>query len=222
MIPDLSNIFSRYEALVIEADAIFEQVSSKYSDCVPCSKGCSDCCYAMFDLSLMEAIYLNSYFVKNFGFGRERSNILTRASDIDRQITKLKRKLYQDSKDGVPAEEIMLKVASIKMKCPLLDETDTCLLYDKRPITCRLYGIPTAISGKGHVCSKTDFKKGESYPTVHMEKIQNRLAGLSQDISTLVHSKYKELHHVYAPVSMVLLTKYDENYLGIKPAKNEE
>ena len=37
-----------------------------------------------------------------------------------------------------------------------------------------------------------------------------------------VESRFKELHEVYVPLSMALLTRYDEAYLGIGPAKREE
>ena len=82
--------------------------------------------------------------------------------------------------------------------------------------------MPSAIAGKGHVCGKTAFVKGTPYPTVNMDKIQDRLAGLSQDISDAVHSRFTELHQVYVPVSMALITRYDEAYLGIGPAPKED
>ena len=55
-----------------------------------------------------------------------------------------------------------------------------------------------------------------------MDKIQNRLEDLSRDVATTVQSRFKELHDVYVPLSMALLTRYDEAYLGIGPAKKEE
>ncbi len=81
--------------------------------------------------------------------------------------------------------------------------------------------MPLNINGKGHVCSKTGFSKGGQYPTVHMGAIQQRLDGLSRDIAEAVKSRFKELDQVFVPVSMALMTKYDEQYLGIGPAKKE-
>ena len=43
MIPDLSPIFSRYEVLRAEADALFARVREAQPDCVTCKEGCSDC-----------------------------------------------------------------------------------------------------------------------------------------------------------------------------------
>lgn len=222
MIADLSPIFSRYEALVAEADALFTHVRAAHEDCVTCHKGCSDCCHALFDLSLVEAMYLNAAFTEAFGYGKERSDILLRAADIDRQTTRIKRELYRASKSGADPADIMRQAAAVRIRCPLLDEADQCLLYDKRPLTCRIYGIPTAIGGKGHVCGKTAFSKGGAYPTVNMDKLHSRLAGLSQDIASAVNSRFTEMHQVYVPVSMALTTSYNDDYLGIGPAKKED
>ncbi len=222
MIPDLTDIFARYENLRAEADTLFDRVREACPQCVTCKEGCSDCCHAMFDLSLVEAMYIHRAFEKAFNYGPERSAILERASELDRHITRLKRELYRAEKDGESPEAIMSVAAKVKMRCPLLDDEDRCLMYEARPITCRLYGVPTAIGGQGHVCGFSAFEKGRPYPTVHMDKMQARLEDLSKEIATAAKSRFKELHEVYVPLSMALLTRYDEAYLGIGPAKKED
>ncbi len=212
---DLSEIFLKYEGLVAEADALFSRVEKEYSVCVACKKGCSDCCYALFDLSLVEAMYLNRRFGEQFGFGPERSAIVERAGDVDRQLIRLKRHAHRDVQKGRDAQDILEEMARIRVRCPLLGEADACELYAFRPITCRLYGIPTAIGGKGHTCGKSAFEAGKPYPTVHIDKIHQRLAALSQEIRDVLKSRFKELHTVLVPVSMALLTSYDVEYLGI-------
>lgn len=229
MIPDLSPFFIRYEALVKSVDAVFERVASTHGACVKCHSGCSDCCHALFDLSLIEALYLNTRFKERFSYGAKRSAILTEAAAADRRITVLKRDYFRTMRDKgreVVTEEaateavhdVMEQVAHDRVRCPLLGADDTCLMYEERPITCRLYGIPTEIEGKAHVCGKSGFLPGTPYPTVHLGKIQDRLDELSLDVQNAVQSRFKELHKVYVPVSMALLTNYDEKYLGIGPA----
>ena len=229
MIPDLSPFFIRYEALVKSVDAVFEQVARTHATCVKCHSGCSDCCHALFDLSLIEALYLNTRFKERFSYGAKRSAILTEAAAADRRITVLKRDYFRTMRDKgreVVTEEaateavhdVMEQVAHDRVRCPLLGADDTCLMYEERPITCRLYGIPTEIEGKAHVCGKSGFLPGTPYPTVHLGKIQDRLDELSLDVQNAVQSRFKELHKVYVPVSMALLTNYDEKYLGIGPA----
>lgn len=70
-------------------------------------------------------------------------------------------------------------------------------------------------------CAAVDFAAGASYPTVHLDKIQERLDRLSVEIRDRVQSRFKELHEVFVPVSMALLTNYDDAYLGIGPAPKE-
>ena len=221
MIPDLTPIFARYAELRDEADAIFAHVAREYPDCVTCHEGCSDCCHALFDLSLVEGMAVNQAFNAAFGHGRERSDILTRASETDRALTRHKRELFRAEKDGESPEAIMARAAALRMRCPLLGPDERCLLYAARPITCRLYGIPTEIGGVAHVCGLSRFDKGRTYPTVRLERFHARLDALSREIAETVQSRF-ELGEVYVPLSMALLTRYDENYLGIGPAKAED
>lgn len=214
MIPDLTEIFKEYEQLRDRTDALFKKIGECYPDCVKCRKGCDDCCHALFDLSFVEAMYLNKAFQENFEHGPLRSRILEDASAIDRNLTKLKRELYQAEKNGADTGEIMEQVAKARVSCPLLNEEGTCAMYENRPITCRLYGIPQEIGGKSHVCGLSGFVGGEKYPAVKLAKIQDRLEELSKKIAVLAKSRFK-LNEVYVPLSMALLTNYDESYLGI-------
>lgn len=219
MSADLSAIFSKYEMLVAEADALFNRVRDMYPDCVTCARGCSDCCHALFDLGLVEAMYLNSKFTESFDFGPERSAVLERASDADRVAYKIKKRIYKASSDGGDPATLLAEAARERIRCPLLGDDDACVLYDYRPITCRLYGIPTAINGMAHTCGLTAFRKGERYPTVALNKIQDKLTELSLEIVKITGSRYTDLHNVYVPVSMALMTQYNDTYLGVAPAK---
>lgn len=214
MLPDLGSVFSRYETLRAEADALFTHISSRHADCVACHPGCSDCCHALFDLSLVEAMYLNSAFQKAFPHGLQRSRILEKASVTDRNLTRIKRSLYNAEKGGESAEKILERASALRMACPLLDDDNHCLLYEHRPITCRLYGVPLAIGADSHVCGTSGFEKGANYPTVRLGLLQARLEELSGEIAKATRSPF-DLHDVYVPLSMALLTTYDEKYLGL-------
>ena len=50
---DLSPYFKKYEALVATADEAFDRVKKSHADCVKCGEKCADCCFALFDLTLM-------------------------------------------------------------------------------------------------------------------------------------------------------------------------
>lgn len=219
---ELEAVFEDYERLTAQADELFGRVREQFPAEVACASGCSDCCHALFDLSLVEAMYLNRSFHEAYGFGPTRSAILEAASEADRRTTRLKRHYFQRTRQGASDEEIMKEAARDRIRCPLLGPSDTCLLYDSRPVTCRLYGVPTAIHGKAHVCGKCGFVPGGAYPTVALDRIQDRLADLSRRAATAVGTRFRELHTVYVPVSMALLTKYDDAWLGVGPAPKED
>jgi len=211
---DLTPFFNRYEALLAAADAAFERVKSNHEQEVRCKMGCADCCHALFDLTLIEALYLRRKAVERF---RESDweQLLERANRADRQVYKIKRKAFADQQKGVSTNQVLEEVASQRVRCPLLDEHDACAMYDSRPITCRVYGIPTAIGGKGHTCGRSGFEPGQSYPTVQLDALQEKLLAISSDLVEAIGSRYPRLHELLVPLSMALLTDYDDAYLGI-------
>lgn len=214
--PDFSEFFAKYEALAKNADDLFARIGEQFPDCMRCEIKCSDCCHAVFDLSLVEALYLNTMFHKHLS-PKERSKILERADEADRKAYKMKKELFRASQSGVGTREILEKAATMRVRCPLLGEDDTCQLYDHRPITCRVYGCPTAIGGQGHTCGKTGFKAGEQYPTVNMDRMQDMLVELSLELTQSYPNKNRDLHTLFVPVSMALLTDYNDEYLGFDP-----
>lgn len=217
---DFTKYFKRYEMIIGEADAAFQAVRSQAVDRVCCKEACSDCCHALFDLTLIEALYLNHHF--NQVYSRlTRSKILERADEADRTAYRLKREMFKASQAGASTEKILLQAAQAKVRCPLLNDGDLCDLYTFRPVTCRIYGVPTAIGGQAYSCGHSGFEPGCNYPTVFMDKLQDRLYLLSHELTGSLKTRYRELGSVLVPVSMALLTAYDENYLGLSVPKAE-
>ena len=212
---DFEPFFKEYEALLALADKTFEKVRQEFSDLVKCKVECADCCYALFDLPLIEALYIKHHFNRTFK-GKEKEDLLETANQIDRLIYKLKRKANKDLEAGKSEEEILTELAEARVRCPLLNDQNQCDLYGYRPITCRLYGIPTQIGGKGRTCTLSGFKAGESYPTVNIDILQKKLFQLSERLARAIESRYAGLGEMLVPLSMALLTEYDETYLGVK------
>jgi len=221
-LPDLSPFFERYEQHAREADALFERIRAEYPELVVCREGCSSCCHALFDLSLVEALYLQAEFQKRVPEGAERSVILDEAEKADHAATLIKRRLYEEALAGKDTAALMAEVAAESARCPLLDATERCVLYAARPITCRLYGVPAAIGGKAHTCGKTGFVQGGKYPTVALDKMQERLFALSVELAAQLGTAYTEMASIYVPVSSALLTDYDAAYLEIGSRRKEK
>lgn len=217
---DFTPFFKKYEELVATANQVFDQVKKEFPSCVKCKVGCSDCCHALFDLTLVEALYINHKFNEKFvDQPEEKSALIEKANSADRTVYRIKRAAYKDLENGKPEREILENLGKERVRCPLLNAQEQCDLYENRPITCRFYGIPTAIDGKGHTCGKSDFKPGEQYPTVNLDAIHSRLYQLSDEIVKAIGSRHSRMSDLLVPLSMALLTVYDEEYLGIP--KNE-
>ncbi len=217
---DFSPYFEKYEELVAAAEEAFNRVKNDHPDCVKCGVGCADCCHALFDLTLIEALYINQKF-KAVYQGEVRESLLERANRSDRKVYKIKKKAHTLIKEGCSDEEILERIAAETVRCALLNDKDLCDLYESRPITCRLYGVPTAIGGKGHTCGLSGFSQGEAYPTANLDRIQAALMALSNALVADLKSKYTTMGEMLVPLSMALLTDYNDEYLGLKAGDAE-
>lgn len=211
---DVDSFFKQYENIVQAADQAFEQVRAAHPEAVRCEIKCADCCHALFDLTLVEAMYINRRYQEGFT-PEQKEALIEKANRADRATYKVKRLAQKALEAGTPEAEILSEVAAQRIRCPLLNEQERCSLYAYRPITCRLYGIPTAIAGEAHTCGRSDFLPGKPYPTVNLDAINNRLYGLSSDLIAAIGSRHINMADMLVPLSMALLTVYDEEYLGV-------
>lgn len=218
---DFTPYFNRYESLVFLADETFNKIAQQYPDCVKCTIQCSDCCHALFDLTLIEAIYINHQFNRKFE-GTEKAQLIEKANTTDRKIYKIKRKAYKRLEAGKSEDRILEELSGQRIRCPLLNNEETCDLYAYRPITCRLYGIPTSVGDRGHTCGQSGFVKGKNYPSVKMDVLHQKLYEISLDLVRDIQSQYARLAEILVPLSMAMLTDYDEQYLGTGDAKDAD
>ncbi len=128
----LAPFFHNYELLVDKAEIAFHNVKEKHNDCVKCELHCSDCCNAVFGVFLVEALYIKQHFE---GINEDQKlEALKRAKIVDMAIKDLQNKL-ETFKDDPGMQAYTL--ARERIRCPLLDDNDECVLYHKRP-----YNLP--------------------------------------------------------------------------------
>jgi len=218
---DLTSYFEKYEALVAQADGAFDRVKKAHADCVKCEEKCADCCVALFDLTLIEALYIHHKFNEKYQ-GSEKAELLEKSNRADRRIYKIKREAYNELQAGKNEGEILAAMALERVRCPLLNEKELCDLYDYRPITCRFYGVPTAIGGAGHTCGKSGFKQGEKYPTVNLDAVHSQLQRISAELLRDIQSKNIKLADLLVPLSSAVILDFDDVFLGIAEEPVEE
>ena len=85
-----------------------------------------------------------------------------------------------------------------------MTEEKRCALYRHRPLTCRVYGIPTLIQGSPRVCGQSKFKKGEYYPVFNLDEVNRELYHLSKGMLEEMHDADKEKASLLVSLSRVL------------------
>lgn len=138
----MQDIFERYGSLLREVDTWFASCQAHHPTAITCQRGCSACCRGLFDITLLDALFLRS------GFDRlpedvqdsVRRKALARLDGISSRWT-----AFADPwlLNPIPEEEWdLIMPEEDETPCVLLSEEGTCLVYENRPMTCRLNGIP--------------------------------------------------------------------------------
>jgi Fe-S-cluster containining protein len=138
----LDEILTSYGLLLAEVDTWFARCLAAQPQAIACGAGCSECCRGLFDITLLDACYLK------YGFDRLDAEVqaTVRAKAIAR-LHKLQL-LWLDFCEPYilnyrPEEEWEdLMPEDDETPCPLVTDDGRCLLYNFRPMTCRLNGIP--------------------------------------------------------------------------------
>ena len=202
---DFSYLFEPYDSIVTKADYAFQRMEGEFSECIKCQPHCSDCCHAVFGLFLIEAVFLKRDFDQLDK--EEREAALKSCHEADKAIEKLERTLKEFENDH---QMRAYSMARARIRCPLLNDDDECILYLYRPITCRVYGIPTMIQGMPRVCGKAGFKKEVSYPTFNLGAIHRELYQLSVQLLEDAGGKDPERASLLISVSKAINTPLED------------
>ncbi len=200
-----TSLFRSYELLVDKADAAFQKMKEEHGPQMACELHCSDCCHAVFGLFVIEAAYLKEHF--DHLEPKRKKEALMRCNETERGLRRLEKKIEVHQEDPEMLASILSKE---RIRCPLLDGDQGCVLYEHRPITCRVYGIPTKIQGKARVCGKTKFQKGLSYPAFDLDGMYKYLFELSKELLTMAGSKDPDRAALLVSVPRAISVGLDE------------
>jgi len=138
----MNDILDRYGSLLGEVDRWFDGCLSRHSEDIVCHHGCSECCRGLFDITLLDALYLKRGFdllpLAVQQAVQEKAS--ARLEDLAAEWPDFKRPwmlnhIPEEQWDAMMPEED-------ETSCPLLSDSGACLVYAYRPMTCRLNGIP--------------------------------------------------------------------------------
>lgn len=138
----MERILKRHQELLAQVDAWFTRSMALYPEKISCKSGCSACCRSLFDITLLDACYLKLGFVALSAETREMVlKKVTNRLDLMREQWPefahpyvLNHRPEEDWELLMPEED--------ETPCVLVGQDGRCLVYENRPMTCRLHGIP--------------------------------------------------------------------------------
>jgi Fe-S-cluster containining protein len=147
--PSLEKLLHSYGILLSSVDDWFARCRASSGKDIACAQGCSACCRGLFDITLLDAFYLKQGF-DLLPAGVKRPALL----QAEKRLKEL-RSIWKDYAPPYilnyrPEEEWdALMPDDDRTPCPLLGNNGVCLVYENRPMTCRLHGIPLVdVSGE--------------------------------------------------------------------------
>jgi Fe-S-cluster containining protein len=124
----------------VDIDEWFRRIRQQYPRQMRCGKGCTACCYGLFDISLADAVDVARGFEKLPPDVQQR--VRSRAVDLHSMIRE-----RTFSEDDPRIDQIVDNANS--PACPCLGDAGECLIYEHRPLACRLEGVPMVDVNEG-------------------------------------------------------------------------
>lgn len=138
----MNTLLDRYGELLSKVDDWFRRSLDMHPDRIACCNGCSECCRGLFDITLLDAFYLKRGFDKLPTL--QKNEIIKSAYRRLELLSQVNHSFVEPwLLNGVPEgdwDELMPE--DDEAPCLLLSANGECLVYDYRPMTCRLNGIP--------------------------------------------------------------------------------
>jgi Fe-S-cluster containining protein len=123
-----------YREILRRIDSKFHQIRSLHGRQMQCGKGCAMCCHGLFDISLADAVGVAEGFATLSP--ATQAQVLRRAETVQNSIG-----LHLMERDDPRTDQVADSFAE-PPSCPMLGPSNECLIYDQRPLACRLEGLP--------------------------------------------------------------------------------
>lgn len=140
MISDLPEV-TTYRELLQRLDAWFLAAHHRHPDIIPCRTGCTACCHGPFDISAADVLLIRAGF--------ERLTADQQRDVRDRAGVQLA--LMRQAEPGWGGAYAIGALGEDRFDqlaerlagepCPFLDDAGGCLIYQDRPMVCRMMGL---------------------------------------------------------------------------------
>jgi Fe-S-cluster containining protein len=132
------------------AEDWFHRGQAAALDTLPCREGCSRCCHGPFAITLIEYLELQEGLHALPAHIQDAIHARARAQAATMQATfpMLAQSPSLDDWHERTLDELVTRFGDLP--CPALDADGCCLVYTRRPITCRMMGLPVETDGLVH------------------------------------------------------------------------
>jgi len=125
----------KYRDVLEKADAHFRRAMTAQPEHFECRKGCTLCCFGLFEVSKLDVSLLES------GVGSlsesERRRVVAESETV------LAAHPHPEDWSSVSdSERDRFFEETAAVKCPFLDRRGACSIYENRPLLCRTFGLP--------------------------------------------------------------------------------
>ena len=125
---------SSYKDILDRADRFFGQVAAEQGANLQCGKGCSLCCYGLFEVGSGDIPILAE--------GLAALHPSRRAAIIRRATAIVEESAHPNLRDCSAEEKEAFFDRTESIPCPNLSPAGECLVYESRPLVCRTFGLP--------------------------------------------------------------------------------
>ena len=135
-----------YTRILDRADDFFRSVTESQPQNLQCGRGCSLCCYGLFEIG--------SGDVPLIAEGLAKLHPSRRKMVIRRSLEIIAASKHPDLRNCAPSVKDAFFDRTATTPCPNLNERGECLMYENRPLVCRTFGLPLRNADEyiGDVC----------------------------------------------------------------------
>jgi Fe-S-cluster containining protein len=135
-----------YRRILNRADEFFNSVFDEQRKNMQCGRGCSLCCYGLFEIGSAD--------VPVIAEGLEKLHPMRRKKIVRRAVKIVAESRHPNLRECSPIEKEQFFNRTASVPCPNLSESGECMIYESRPLVCRTFGLPLREGDRyiGDVC----------------------------------------------------------------------
>jgi len=135
-----------YKKILGRADEFFASVTQTQPQNLQCGRGCSLCCYGLFEIG--------SGDVPVIAEGLEKLHPMRRKKIVKRAVEIVASSRHPNLRECSPIEKEAFFDRTASTPCPNLNDAGECMIYEHRPLVCRTFGLPLREGDRyiGDVC----------------------------------------------------------------------